>query len=187
MATATNARRNSTVLHMLVAMAVLFIPVILITQLFTRNPEPPVTPVDWQPVAQQAASDAEYEVLAPTNLPEGWIATRARYTPLGQPVLGGDPAVGDTFQLGFLTPERSYIALDQRDIAPDQFVGEVTRSGSPEGESDALGRTWERRVSEDGRTRSLVSRGEDAVTIVSGDLPYEALDAFATTLEPVAG
>ena len=25
------------------------------------------------------------------------------------------------------------------------------------------------------------------VTIVSGDLPYEALDAFATTLEPVAG
>ena len=181
----TKKKRNATVLHMLVAMAVLFVPVILITQLFTRNPEPPITPIDWKPVAQRAAADVEYEVLAPANLPEGWIATRARYVPTGRPMLGGDPAAGDTFQLGFLSPEQRYFAIDQRDIAPEPFVASVTREGSPQGSVDALGRTWERMVSEDGRTRSLVSRGADAVTIVSGDLPYEALEAFATTLEPV--
>lgn len=181
----TKKKPNPTVLHMLVAMAVLFVPVILITQLFTRNPEPPVTALDWQPVAQRAAAESDYEVLAPENLPEGWIATRARYVPAGRPVSGGDPAVGDTFQLGFLSPEQRYVALDQRDVAPDQFVMSVTRNGRPEGTLDGLGRTWERRLSDDGRTRALVSRGEDAVTIVSGDLPYEALAAFLATLAPV--
>ena len=181
----TKKRPNPTVLHMLVAMAVLFVPVVLITQLFTRTPEPPVTAIDWRPVAQQAASEADYEVLAPANLPEGWVATRARYVPTGGPLLGGDPAIGDTVQLGFLSPEQRYIGLDQRDVAPEQFVASVTRNGRAEGSTDAVGRTWLRMVSEDGRTRALVSQGEDAVTIVSGDLPYEVLEAFVTTLEPV--
>ena len=48
---ATTKKRNSSVVHMLVAMLVLFVPVVLVTQLFTRNPEPPITPIDWQPVA----------------------------------------------------------------------------------------------------------------------------------------
>ena len=41
---ATTKKRNSSVVHMLVAMLVLFVPVVLVTQLFTRNPEPPITP-----------------------------------------------------------------------------------------------------------------------------------------------
>ncbi len=181
----TTKKRNPTVVHMLVAMLVLFVPVVLITQLFTRNPEPPITALDWRPVAQRAAAEASYEVLAPENLPEGWVATRARFTPTGQPLLGGDPAPGDTFQLGFLSPQQRYVALDQRDVAPEPFVVAVTRQGRPEGESSIGGRAWVRHLSEDGRTRSLVQRGRDAVAIVSGDLPYEALEAFASTLEPV--
>ena len=43
---ATTKKRNSSVVHMLVAMLVLFVPVVLVTQLFTRNPEPPITPID---------------------------------------------------------------------------------------------------------------------------------------------
>lgn len=183
---ATTKKRNSSVVHMLVAMLVLFVPVVLVTQLFTRNPEPPITPIDWQPVAQRAAAEASYEVLAPTNLPEGWVATRARFTPGGQSTTGGgDPAPGDTFQLGFLSPEQRYFALDQRDVAPEAFVTAVTRTGRPDGEGAAGGRTWARYVSEDGRTRSLVARDGEAATIVSGDLPYEALEAFASTLAPV--
>ena len=182
----TKKNRNDSVIHMLVAMVVLFIPVILVTQVFTRDPEPPIKALDWQPVAARAAAEASYEVLAPTNLPEGWVATRARFTGIGKPLLGGDPAPGDTFQLGFLSPERRYFALDQRDVAPEPFVTAVTRQGRPDGESDVGGQPWVRYVSEDGRTRSLVVQGEDVATVVSGDLPYEALEAFATTLEPVA-
>ena len=182
----TKKKRNESVIHMLVAMVVLFIPVILITQLFTKDPEPPINPIDWEPVAAQAAAEASYEVLAPTNLPDGWVATRARFIGVGKPQLGGDPAPGDTFQLGFLSPEQRYFALDQRDVAPEAFVVAVTRQGRPDGESSVGGEAWVRYVSEDDRTRSLVNQDADAVAIVSGDLPYEALEAFAATLEPVA-
>lgn len=182
---AATKKRNSSVTHMIVAMLVLLVPVVVLVQLFTRNPEPPVTPIDWRPVAEQAAGEVSYEVLGPSNLPEGWVATRARFTAIGRPMLGGDPAPGNTFQLGFLSPEQRYFALDQRDVAPEPFVAAVTRQGRPDGSSSLGGRAWERMVSEDGRTRSLVERGPDAVTIVSADLPYEALEAFASTLEIV--
>lgn len=176
--------RNATVLHMIVAMALLLVPVVGAVWFFTQDPEPPIAAVDPRPVAEQAAAAASYEVLAPQNLPEGWVTTRARFTPAGSPLVGGDPAPGDTFGLGFLTPGRTYVALDQRDVAPEPFVVDVSRGGRAEGESVVGERTWVRYVSDDGRTRSLVHRG-DAVTIVSGDLPYEALEAFASTLVPV--
>jgi hypothetical protein len=37
-------------------------------------------------------------------------------------------------------------------------------------------------ISPDERTRSLVLRESSATTIVSADLPYEALEAYASTL-----
>lgn len=172
---------------MLVAMAVLFVPVIVVTQMFTRNPEPPVTAIDWRPVAEHAATEASYPVLGPANLPADWVATRARFTEAGRPIAAGDPAPGDTFQLGFLTGQQRYIALDQRDVGQESFVIATTRTGRADGTSVLAGQTWERMVSEDGRTRSLVLQSEPSVSIVSGDLPYEALEAFATTLEPITG
>ena len=37
-------------------------------------------------------------------------------------------------------------------------------------------------LSEDGRTRSLVLVDPKATAIISADLPYEALEAYASTL-----
>lgn len=173
--------RNATVLHMIVAMVVLMVPILAITAFFTRTPEPPVQAVAYEPAARQAAAQAAYPVLVPASLPEGWTPTRARWTPAGQPGLGGDPVPGDTWQLGFLSPQQTYVALDQRDRAPGPFVAATTREGRPDGEVAVSGAPWTRYVSADGRTRALVRQGE-AVTIVSGDLPYEALAAFASTL-----
>ncbi|MFP5417082.1 MAG: DUF4245 domain-containing protein [Actinomycetes bacterium] len=176
--------RNVTALQMLAALLVLLVPLVAVVYFFTRNPEPPITPVDYRPLAEQAAAAASYPVLVPENLPDGWVATRARWTPAGGRLVGGEPAPGDTWQLGFLSPERSYFALDQRDVAPETFVADVTRQGRPDGETAVGQELWTRYLSEDGRTRSLV-RESEGVTIVSGDLPYEALAAFASTLAPV--
>lgn len=176
--------RNQSPAQMLVAMALLLVPIMLVTWAFTRNPEPPVNVVDFAPLARTAQDEADYEVLVPSGLPEGWVCTRARWTPDGAPGLDGEPVPGDTWQAGFLTPGRMYLGIDQRDSAPEAFVADVTRQGRPEGVSVVGASTWERYVSDDGRTRSLVLRG-DAVTIVSGDLAYEALEAFAATLVPV--
>jgi hypothetical protein len=178
-------QRNSTATQMVVAMGVLMVPIAIIVAFFTYNPPPTIQQVDYLPVARVAAQESPYPVLVPDNLPEGWVATRARWTLEGRPGLNGDPAAGNTWQLGMLSPEQTYVAVDQRDSSQELFVQQVTRDGEPAGESTVGAVVWQRYVSEDGRTRSLVHRGEVA-TIVSGDLPFEALEAFASTLVPVA-
>lgn len=178
-------QRNSTATQMIVAMAVLLVPIALIVVFFTRTPAAPIQAIDYEPVSRLAAGQASYPVLVPTNLPKDWVATRARWTQAGKPGLDGELAAGNTWQLGMLTPNQTYIGLDQRDTAQDLFVRQVTRRGHPDGTSTVVGEAWQRFVSEDGRTRSLV-RASDAVTIVSGDLDYEALEAFASTLAPVS-
>ena len=175
-------RTPSTVTHMVIAMAVVMLPIALISWFFTRLPEPVVNVVDPTPIVAQARTDATFPVLAPTNLPEGWVPTRARWTPEGEPLLNREPAVANTWQLGYLTPEQMYIGLDQRDRLPDLFVGEVTRGGRPAGDASVAGATWQRYTSADRRTNALVQRADQVVTIVSGDLPFEALEAFAGTL-----
>ena len=166
---------------MIVAMGVLMVPIALIVAFFTRTPEPVVQHLDYAPVARLAAGEATFPVLVPAHLPQGWTATRARWTPEGKPDFNGEPAAGNTWQLGMLSPERSYVAVDQRDASQELFIQQVTRGGVAQGSSTIEGAVWQRYLSEDGRTRSLVQRGV-AATIVSGDLEYEALEAFASTL-----
>lgn len=175
-------RTPSTVTHMVIAMAVVLVPIALISWFFTRLPEPAPNVVDPAPLTARARAEAPYPVLAPENLPDGWVATRVRWTPEGEPLLNREPAPGNTWQVGYLTPQRMYIALDQRDRLPDLFVADVTRAGRPVGESSVGASSWQRYTSADGRTNALVQRGDAAVTVVSGDLPFEALEAFAGTL-----
>ena len=165
------------------SLAVILIPLLVITVLFTRNlDDAPVTEVDWRAVLATARKEAPYPVLAPTALPEGWRATRVAWVRTGEPHVGGAPSARNLWQLGFLTPDDVYIALSQGDLQPAQMVDEASRDGTPDGTALVGDQEWERRVSPDERTRSLVSRSAKVTTVVAGDLPYEALEAYASTL-----
>jgi len=109
--------------------------VVLIYGWFSRIPEPEVKPVDWRPVVAQAQAQAPYPVAVPQNLPDTWAVVRARWTPLGQPGLDQAPAVGNTFQLGYLTPQQIYIGLDQRDVDPQGIIRTASRDGAADGEA----------------------------------------------------
>ena len=177
------ANRMATPGDMIRTLAVILIPLVVITVLFTDLPDDkPVTEVEWQRVLAVARRDAPFPVLAPTNLPEGWQATQAEWVETGDPFRDGEPSVRNLWQLGFLTPDGVFIGLDQGDLKPDDLVKEQTRAGTPDGQSTINGQPWERLVSPDGRTRSLVRREPAVTTIVSGDLGYEALEAYASTL-----
>ncbi len=167
---------------MLVAVAALLIPVVLIYLWFSRIPEPEVRAVDWQPVVARAQAEAPYPVAVPRNLPADWVVVRARWTPLGEPGLDRKPAIGNTFQLGFLTSERIYLGLDQRDTDPRGLIRDAARDGVANGESMLGGVRWQRFVSRDDRTRALVRSDSDSTLVISGDVPYEALEAFAATI-----
>lgn len=167
---------------MVVAVAALLVPVVLIYLWFSRIPEPEVRAVDWQPVVAQARAEAPFPVAVPRNLPGDWVVVRARWTPLGEPGLNREPAIGNTFQLGFLTNQQIYLGLDQRDADRRGLIREVTRDGIADGESMLAGVGWQRFVSKDDRTRALVRVSTGDTLVISGDVPYEALEAFAATI-----
>ena len=175
-------RPTPTVSQIVIAVAILLLPVVVLYWFFSRIPEPKATAVDWQPVVAKAEHEAPYRVAAPQNLPDTWTVVRARWTPTGQTGLDQKPAVGNTFQLGFLTPDQMYIGLDQRDTDPVGLISAATREGTADGESSIAGERWQRYVSDDGRTRAIVRSDGQSTLVISGDLPYEALEAFATTL-----
>lgn len=176
-------RPTPSVSQIVIAVAILLLPVVLLYWFFNRIPEPSVKAVDWRPVAQKAQAEAPFPVAVPQNLPDTWTVVRARWTPVGQPGIDQKPVLGNTFQLGFLTPGQIYIGLDQRDTDPAGLIKDATRGGAPDGESTVAGQVWTRYVSDDDRTRSIVRSDGRSALVISGDLPYEALDAFATTIK----
>jgi hypothetical protein len=168
---------------MLRSLLVILVPLLLITFVATRNlDDHPVTVVNWQPVLAQARAESPYPVLAPTNLPPEWRATRVSWVKQGDPFLNGEPAVRNTWQLGFLAPDDIYIGLEQGDKEANRFVQDETREGRGDGESVVNGQTWQRLVTDDDRTRSLVLSTPTVTTIVTGDTSYEALESYTATL-----
>lgn len=177
------ARRSGQTSDMVRSLLVILVPLIIITVLFTRLPsDHPVKTVDWTPVLAAARQEAPFPVLAPTRLPAEWRATRVTWTKTGEPGLNNEPSIRNQWELGFLDPDNVYIAVVQGDRQADALVKDQTRAGTSDGTSTIRGTKWDRLVSPDGRTRSLVQRAPEVSDIVVGDLPYAALEAFASTL-----
>ncbi|MFC7622400.1 DUF4245 domain-containing protein [Microlunatus sp. GCM10028923] len=172
-------KRQATAGDMVRSLLIILVPLLIITFVFTRNTEDhPVEAVDPAPVLTQARQEAPYPVLMPTNLPAEWIPTRVAWEPEGYE--GAPPR--QLWQIGYLSPDRIYLAVNQSPDT-DTLVGPQTRDGVPDGESTIGDTAWERRISPDGRTRSLVSITKQVSTVIVGDTDYAALEAFAGTLQ----
>lgn len=169
---------------MVISMAVLLIPLALISWLFTNNPEPTVETVEVAPVLAQAEAESPYPVLRATNLPNDWVPTRVAWAADQTQWITGEPAVGNSWQLGYLAPNGIYLAVQQRDRAVESFIADITQQGRRQPEvSDIAGRTWEHWISEDELTSALVWRDGDMVAVVAGNTDFDQLDAFAGALE----
>lgn len=168
---------------MVISMAVILLPIVLISWIFTRTPpDGPVRVVDWQPVLAQSRQVAPYALLGPVGLPPTWVATKAEWATTGQPAVNREAAPGNTWQLGMLTPDKVYVSLTQRDAAGPALIAQISRDGRQDGASSIGGASWTRWVSGDDRTRTLSRVDGGVTTVVSGDLSYDGLDAFASTL-----
>ena len=62
------------------------------------------------------------------------------------------------------------------------LVDQQSRTGTADGQSTVNGQVWQRLVSPDGPPALMVLREPEVTSIVAGDLPYEALEAYAATL-----
>ena len=174
---------NSRPRDMVISLGVLLVPILLISWWFTRTPaDAPVQTVDWQSVLGQSRTVAPYPLLGPVGLPDTWVATKAQWSKTGEPAVNQEAAPGNTWQLGMLSPDQVYVSLTQRDAAGPALIAQVSRSGRPDGTSTIGGVTWSRWVSADDRTRSLSRVDGSVTTVVSADLSYAGLEAFASTL-----
>lgn len=179
----SRSRRNANSFDLLRSLAFILIPIALVGALMTINlDDAPVRPINYTPQLTAARAEAPYPVLAPVGLPGEWTPTAARWTKLGGLGLNDEPSIRNEWQLGLLGPDKIYYALTQGDKEVKRLVSDASRGGVADGESQIRGQVWERLVSPDGRTRSLVQADEKVSTIVSADTSFEALDAYASTL-----
>lgn len=167
---------------MVISMAVILIPLLLAVWLFTTPGETKVEAVEVSPVLATARQQAPYPVLAPVDLPEGWTPTRVRWAQTGEPWLDNLPSPANAWQLGYISPDGTYVAIQQRDGAADAFVTTVTREGDAGASSEISGYTWTRYTSADDRTRSLVAQVGASTAIVTGDTSFAALEEFVSKL-----
>ena len=173
-----NARLRQTVWDMVRSMA-LVLGVVAVVVVLAWRPEPdPVKVVDPAPIVTVAVMQADFPVLLPQGLPEGWRPTSARWEPTeksdGQPVL----------HIGYVTPSDEYAQVSQSTVDDLAYLGEQTADGVQTG-SQAIGDVaWERWETD--KRRSLVLRSDGRVLIVSGTGSWEELIALAQSLEPSA-
>ena len=164
---------------MVLTMAVLMIPVVLIVWFFQRTPEEPTLPaVDWQQTVASARERADFEVVAPASLPEGWRATQASFVKAGT-----KDAAYDELRLVLLDDQNLNLQVRQAKTTDQRaFLVKNTRDGFDSGAQKVGDQVWQQITSGDGRTLYLLGQRDDSLVLVSGDTSAERLVVFAQML-----
>lgn len=132
----------------------------------------PIRAVDYRVELVTAQRAAPYPVLAPEGLPKGWKPTSVSYA----------RADGNAWHLGFLDPNREYVAIEQSTQPSGKYIPAVTRQAENTGETHLVnGEPWQRWEGE--KYDALVRVAEDATTVVTGTAPLASLTEMAEALE----
>ncbi|WP_229891427.1 DUF4245 domain-containing protein [Streptomyces mashuensis] len=171
--------KSQTIRNMLLSMAVV-VPVAGISYLFIPHDESgdPVRTVSYGVELETARRAAPYAVAAPEGLGDGWRATSVRYRAQGDE--------GSAWHLGFLDPQRQYVAVEQSDGPARAFVDSVSRRAERTGRTQKVGdAVWQRY--EGDKYNALVREEKGVTTVVTGTAPYERLAEMAAALKAKKG
>ncbi len=137
-----------------------------------REPPPsPVRAVEYLQPAEYARDQAAFDLLAPRDLPDGWIVTSVRWT-----------ADTQAWHLGLLTDEGRYVGLEQADELVSTMVREyVDEDAVQGGDVDIDGVGWQFWTDEGGDT-ALVRETPKVTTLVVSTAGLGTLEEFVRTL-----
>ena len=175
-----NARLGQTVKDMVWSMVVVIAVVGVILILAWRPDPSPVRSVDPFPTIALSAAQADFDVLAPAGLSEGWIATSARWEPTnasqGQPFL----------HIGYVTPSGGYAQVTEyatTDTSLDELQDTPLfreRVGAVTFDADGTESAW---ISGNGREGAvLLSLVEGRFIALTGTATPEELRVLADSL-----
>lgn len=156
---------------MLVLLAV--IGAYVVFRAVNRNePESPVRAVDYQQTLDYARDRADFPLLAPASLPEGWRATSVNFVP--EPV---------RWHLGVLTDEDRYVGLEQSRSSVDKMVETYVDLEAVSGKPVQVeGQTWRTWTDEGGDT-ALTREDGEVTTLVVGTPGLDVLVDYVASLE----
>ncbi|MFT2019188.1 DUF4245 domain-containing protein [Streptomyces sp. 796.1] len=155
---------NQTVLNLVLSMAVVCLVAMGIYVFIPHDDsKDPIKTVNTRVEVDQVRRAAPYPVAAPEGLPTGWRATSVSYR--------GKSDFGAVWHLGYLTPDKEYIGVEQSDSPrADRYVADVTHKAKPAGgEVEVDGRKWTRYRGE--KYDALVHKVPGATTVVTGTAP----------------
>lgn len=135
---------------------------------FTSTPDNPVRAIDYVSVVDSARPVADFALLAPRTLPEGWKATSARYSP-------------SSWHLGVLTDDEDYIGLEQTRTSVGRAVERFAAGSSSAGSTQIGGRTWAVRTGP-GDDIVFVRRDAGLTNLVVGTAPRAVVEAYVGSL-----
>ena len=173
-------RGTETIGDMVRSMLVVLIPVALIAGFvgLVRPSTAEVREVDWEATLETARDSAEFAVLGPDDLPEGWTATRVAYE-------RGESAGDDAWRLNVLTDDGQYVGLVQRPGEIDRVVRTELPDFTSDGTSLVASETWQRYVdvSDEPADHALVRDvGDTVVVVITSAADYSLAESFAASL-----
>lgn len=141
--------------------------------LTTEDPASPVRVVDYAQVVAPARKAADFALVAPPSLPQGWRATTVSFTDQSP----------QRWHLGVLTDQDRYVGLEQSDRSVRSMLEEYVDDEPTRGAAvDVAGRRWST-YTDSGGDRALVRREGRTTTLVVGhEVPRGELVSYAAGL-----
>lgn len=137
-------------------------------------------PVDIHATAVGVVQQSGWPIVEAVGLPDGWTETSARY------IRSTDGLM--TWHAGYQMPSGSYIAVEQTQDPPREWVAAQTNRAPKTGTIEAAGRTWTTFVRDTKTQNSLLDDPQtqgDLTTLITGTATLQEMADFATYLQPV--
>lgn len=148
----------------------LLIAAFFVGQVMTVKPDRPASRVELADAVTGAKSVASFQVVAPRRLPEGWVATSARFN-------------ADAWHLGVLTATNDYIGLEQATSTTRTILRDMAPKSRAAGTTDIGGNRWQLRTEPDGDRIYLRAMGSTSVLVI-GSAPRAQIERYVASLEP---
>ena len=139
-----------------------------IGRLVTVTPDEPTRAVDYRSAVESSRTVADFELLAPDSLPEGWRATSVRFEQ-------------DSWHLGVLTDDDEYVGLEQVAATPQRAVERFAKGSRVYAKTVVAGESWSLRTGpRDDLT--YVRRDGDMTIVVIGTAPRVVMERYISSL-----
>jgi hypothetical protein len=137
------------------------------------DPPSPVHAVDYTPQLEVARAQADFHVLAPTDVPPGWRITQAVFTPGAQA----------HWHLAGLTDRGRYVGLEQARRSGRSMVAEYVDPQPSRGQPVTVdGRRWTTWTDDQGDLALVRSSSGTTALVVGHDVPRDELLAYVAGL-----